>query len=301
MVNGRCVETENTRDETLFTGWLIVKTYNWGVMSAARDYQSDILRALAMNYTLVHQGAYALCPSNPQRYLNCFWEDLNGCQPEFSALTEIPSIYQLQEVTTSAITQEQFPHWLRNVLVDEGTVHLHHGLTNADLTEADIDDKDQYLQLKLSVLRGIINKKIFKPREHIQQKTLAMLESWRSNGTYTNACEKGVVIHIRRTDKMIDQGAHWRHIDFKSTAHLGRLIQTMENMINSTFQHFFVMSDDPHMQQRGTEELVSFFKANPSNLVSTALCDLLGANQLEYSGHESLQALHRHQLYVRAQ
>jgi len=270
-------------------------------MSAARDYQSDILRALAMNYTLVHQGVYDLCPSNPQRYLSCFWEDLNGCQPEFSALAEIPRINQPQEVTTSAVTQEQFPHWLWGVLNKEGTVRLQHGLTNADLTEEDIDDKDQYLQLKLSVLRAILSKKIFKPREHIQQKTLAMLESWRSNGTYINASERGVVIHIRRTDKMIDQGAHWRYIDFNSTAHLGRLIQTMENNINSTFQHFFIMSDDPNMQQRGTKELVSFFQAHPSNLVSTALCDLLGANALEYSGHESLQALNRHQLYVRAQ
>jgi hypothetical protein len=211
---------------------------------------------------------------------------------------EIPRVYQPQEVTTSAVSQEQFPHWLWDVLVKEGTVHLQHGLTNADLAEESIDDKDQYLQLKLSVLRAILSKTIFKPREHIQQKTLAMLESWRSNGTCTSASEKGLVIHIRRTDKMVDQGAHWRYIDFKSTAHLGRLIQTMENMINSSFQHFFVMSDDPNMQQRGTEELVSSFQAHPSKLVSTALCDLLGANQLEYSGHESLQGLHRHQLYV---
>jgi hypothetical protein len=206
-------------------------------MSAARDYQSDILRALAMNYTLVHQGAYDLCPSNPQRYLNCFWEDLNGCQSDFPAFTEIPRVYQPQGVSTSAVTQGQFPHWLWDVLVKEGAVHLQHGLTNADLAEEDIDDKDQYLQLKLSVLRAILSKTIFKPREHIQQKTLAMLESWRSNGTCTSASEKGLVIHIRRTDKMIDQGAHWRYIDFKSTAHLGRLIQTMETMIN--FPAFF--------------------------------------------------------------
>jgi len=254
-----------------------------------------------MNYTLVHQGVYDLCPSNPQRYLDCFWKDLNGCQAEFSTLSEIPIINQPQAVTTSAVTHQQFPHWLWDLLVQKGTVYLQHGLTNADLTEEDINDKDQYLQLKLSVLRAILSKKIFRPREQIQQKSLAMLESWRSSGTYTSASKRGVVIHIRRTDKMIDQGAHWRYIDFKSTAHLGRLIQTMENNINSTFQHFFVMSDDPKMQHRGTEELVSFFQAHPSNLVSTALCDLLGANQLEYSGHESLQALNRHQLYVRAQ
>lgn len=268
-------------------------------MSAVRDYQSDILRALAMNYTVVHQGAYDLCTSNPQRFLDCFWEDLNGCQSEFSSFSSISRINQPQEITTSAVFHEQFPHWLWNLLVDEGTIHLQDGLTGATLMEEDIVDEDQYLQLKLSVLRAILSKRIFKPREHIQQKTLEMLESWRSNGSYASASEKGVVIHIRRTDKMIDLGAHWHYIDFNSTAHLGRLIQTMENMINSTFQHFFVMSDDPIMQKRGTEELASFFQANPSNLVSTNLCDLLGANQVEYNGHESLETAHRHQLYVR--
>jgi hypothetical protein len=268
-------------------------------MSAGRDYQSDILRALAMNYTVVHQGAYDLCPSNPKQFLDCFWEDLNGCQSEFSSFSSISRIIQPQEITTSAVLHEQFPHWLWNLLVDEGTMHLQHGLTGATLMEEDIVDEDQYLQLKLSVLRAILSKRIFKPRKHIQQKTLAMLESWRSNGSYASASEKGVVIHIRRTDKIIDLGAHWHYIDFKSTAHLGRLIQTMENMINSTFQHFFVMSDDPIMQKRGTEELASFFQANPSNLVSTELCDLLGANQVEYDGHESLATAHRHQLYVR--
>lgn len=278
-------------------GWLVVNAYEWGLMSAVRDYQSDILRALAINYTVVHQGQYKMCPSNPQRYLDCFWEDLNGCQPEFSALTEIPRINQPQEVTTSAVTQEQFPHWLWDALVKKGTVHLQHGLTGATLEEKDVTDEDQYLQLKLSVLRGILTKRIFKPREHIQQKTLAMLESWRSNATYTTAFGKGVVIHIRRTDKMIDLGAHWRYIDFESTAHLGRLIQTMEGMTNRSFGHYFVMSDDPHMQKRGSEELASYFHGNPSKLVSSELCDLLGANQLEYSGHASLEAVQRHQLY----
>jgi hypothetical protein len=74
----------------------------------------------------------------------------------------------------------------------------------------------------------------------------------------------------------------------------------MEGMTHSSFGHYFVMSDDPHMQKRGSEELASFFQGNPSKLVSTELCDLLGANQLEYSGHESLEAVYRHQLYVRA-
>ena len=278
---------------------MVVNTYNWGVMSAVRDYQSDILRALAMNYTLVHQGAYNLCPENPDRYLNCFWEDLNGCQAEFFALSGIPRINQPQEITTSAVTSEQFPHWLWNVLVEKGTVYLQHGLTGAPLTEKDITDHNQYLQLKLSVVRAILTKTIFKPRAHIQQKASAVLEAWKANGTDANTPEKGVVIHMRRTDKMIDLGPHWRYIDFESTAHLGRLVQTMERMVDSTFKHFFVMSDDPNMQKRGTEELSPFFKANPAKLISAGLCDLLGANQLEYSGHESLQVAQRHQLYVR--
>jgi len=268
-------------------------------MSAIRDYQSDILRALAMNYTLVHQGAYDLCPSNPQQFLDCFWEDLNGCQSEFPTLSSISRINQPQEITTSAVFHEQFPHWLWNLLVDKGTIHLQHGLTGATLTEEDIVDEDQYLQLKLSVLRAILSKRVFKPRRHIQQKTLTILESWISNGSYASTSESGVVIHIRRTDKMSDLGAHWRYIDFKSTAHFGCLIQRMENMINHTFQHFFVMSDDPIMQKRGAEELASSFQANPSNLASTELCNLLGANRSEYKGHQSLAAAHRHQLYVR--
>ena len=94
-----------TGSSPTLAGWLVVNTYNWGIMSAARDYQSDILRALAINYTLVHQGTYTLCPKTPERYLDCFWENLNGCQLKFPALLEIPTVYQPQEVTSSAVTQ----------------------------------------------------------------------------------------------------------------------------------------------------------------------------------------------------
>ena len=268
-------------------------------MSAVRDYQGDILRAMAMNYTVVHSGIYGLCPSAPHRFLDCFWEDLNGCQPHFSGLVNVPRINQSQDVTTSAITHTDFPHWLWGLMIEDGFVRLQHGVTGAKLTEGDIVDQEQYLQLKISVLRAILSKTIFKPREHIRRKTDAMLEAWRTNGTYQDASEMGLVVHIRRTDKMLDLGAHWRYIDFESTEHLGRLIESMESMLKSTFQHFLVMSDDPKMQKRGAEELSSYFQANPAKLISTELCDLLGANRLEYSGHESLEAAHRNHLYVR--
>ena len=39
----------------------------WGLTSVVRDYESDILRAMSRNYTLVHDGAYPYCPEDPTR------------------------------------------------------------------------------------------------------------------------------------------------------------------------------------------------------------------------------------------
>jgi len=283
---------------------MITNTYPWGVMSALRDYQSDIFRAMAQNYTLVHQGLYGLCPANPERFLNCFWEDLNGCQAQWAGHKNLPRIELSQGTTTAVLNPDEFPHWLWEALYRQRMVRLQDSGAGKDITEADIPDADQYFQLKQSVLRAILTKRIFKPRSDIMKTTDALLQQWQRNLTHevepALAPDKarGLIVHMRRTDKKIDLGPHWRHIDFQSTAHLGPMVQAMEATLNSTFHHVFAMSDDPEIERRALDELGPFFSSSPMSLVSHQLCDLVGANHAEYNGHESLNATQRHELYV---
>lgn len=284
---------------------MTTNAYPWGVMSALRDYQSDIFRAMAQNYTLVHQGEYGICTDDPTRFLNCFWEDLNGCQAAWSNHPDVPRVELSQGTTTAVMSIDEFPHWLWDEMHRRGLLRLQDGQTGKEVVEADVPDADQYFQLKLSVLRAILTKRIFKPRAHIRAKADALVGQWRTNLTHGESWSspqtqqgKGLIVHMRRTDKKVDLGPHWHHIDFQSTAHLGQMVQTMEATLNSTFGHVFAMSDDPQLEQRAVDELTPFFGSAPAKLMSHQLCALVGANHAEYNGHETLNATQRHKLYV---
>jgi hypothetical protein len=281
---------------------MITNAYPWGVMSALRDYQSDIFRAMAQNLTLVHQGGYGICTTDPQRFLNCFWEDLNDCQAQWENQQGVLRVELSQGTTTAVMSADEFPHWLWDGLYQRGFVQLRASDTGRTIrSEDEIQDADQYFQLKLSVLRAILTKRVFKPQDHIRSKTDALIQQWQSNLTAdvrSNMAARGLILHMRRTDKKIDLGPHWQHIDFQSTAHLGHMVQSMEASLNLTFHHVFAMSDDPELEKRAVDTLRPFFASSPANLMSHQLCNFLGANHAEYNGHESLNATQRHELYV---
>lgn len=276
---------------------MVTHVYEWGVTSAIRDYQSDILRAMALNYTLVHEGEYNLCPGHPERYLNCFWNDFTGCQATWHGLPSVPVFNQTQGVTTAPVTPDEFPDWLWDALYRGGWVRIRDGETGKDIREDEIPNREQYFQLKVSVLRAILSKKVFRPRAHIRARTDEVLQAWQAAN---KTARDGVVIHIRRTDKMIDLGPHWRHIEFGSVKGVGMLIETMEARLNRTFGHAVVMSDDPKIQLTAFEDLAGAFQSSPEKLTSKQLCDLLGAHQSEYQGHETLSMTDRNTLYVGA-
>lgn len=278
-------------------GFMVTHVYEWGVTSAVRDYQSDILRAMAINYTLVHEGRYKLCPSHPERFLDCFWEDLSGCQAKWPQHTGIRVVNLTQEITTSAVTTDGFPDWLWDSLCRSGWIRIRDGETGSDIHGRDVPNQEQYFQLKVSVLRAILSKRVFRPRAHIRARTNEILRAWQANG---KSAVDGVVIHIRRTDKMIDLGPHWHHIEFASVNGVGMLIQTMETRLNRMFDHAVLMSDDPQIQLKGFEDLADAFQSSPKKLTSKQLCDLLGAHQSEYKGHETLNHTERNTLYVSA-
>lgn len=275
----------------------MTNVYEWGVTSAIRDYQSDILRAMAINHTLVHEGLYRLCPGHPERFLDCFWEDLSGCQATWPQYTGVPVVHQTQGITTSAVTADGFPDWLWNSLSRRGWVRIQDSETGKEIQGQDIPNQEQYFQLKVSVLRAILSKRVFRPRAHIQARTNEILRAWQADG---KSARDGVVIHVRRTDKMVDLGPHWQHIEFGSLKGVSMLIQTMEARLNRTFGHAVLMSDDPQIQLTGFDNLANAFQSSPQKLTSKQLCDLLGAHQSEYKGHETLNHLERNTLYVGA-
>lgn len=88
------------------------------------------------------------------------------------------------------------------------------------------------------------------------------------------------MLNIRRADNIINFEAHWQYIDFESTARLGLLIETTGNTISVAWRSSLLV-----------------FKVKPAKIVSAVLYYQSDASQLEYSGRESLQVNHRHQLY----
>lgn len=161
-------------------------------------------------------------------------------------------------------------------------------------------DPDMFLQLKLSVIRAIMTKVVFKPRSYIAEKAERVIDMWRRNGTYEAGTGNALIVHIRRTDKKDDLGPHWRHINFNSTGHMGAYIQTMEAATNAAFSRFLVLSDDPQMHSQAVDELTPYFrnKSGIQSLYSNNLCHFLGSNTFNYTGHESLDHQARHDLYV---
>lgn len=266
----------------------------------ARDYQSDILRAMARNLTLVHTGEYAFCPEHPDRFLNCFWEDFNDCQTSWSTLQEKPRFEQEWRQSIQPVTQDDFPHWLWNMLRMSGAVQVQDGPSGVPIPLEDDRalNQDMYLQVKVSVLRAIMAKVVFKPRSYIMERANSVVGQWTGNGSLAPG-GMGLAVHVRRTDKKGDLGPHWNHINFVSALHMGLYIRMMESALDQSFGHYVVMSDDPHMQMQATQDLSPFFQDNQTHaLFSHSLCHFLGANQDNYTGHESLNATARHDLYV---
>jgi hypothetical protein len=279
---------------------MVTKPYWWGLVSVARDYQSDILRAMTRNLTLVHDGPYMFCPNNPERYLNCFWEDFNSCQNYWKTQPNVPIVEQTWQDSIKPLSSDEFPHWLWRLMRDY--MHIYDDSTGKILSieEDAFLDTDMFLQTKLSVMRAIMTKTVFKPREFIIESSKKTIETWGENKNYDESSRLGLLIHIRRTDKLEDLGPHWRHIDFNSTRHMGPYIQAMESAINSSFDNYVVLSDDPHMQEKATFELTPYFQNGNGTqaLYSTSLCHFLGSNDFNYTGHESLDYNARHDLYV---
>ena len=274
----------------------MTRTLDWGLASIVRDYQSEILRALAKNLSLVYEGKYEFCPDSSGRYLDCFWEELNSCQAVWHDYGHKATVRQ-PEQTVLAITGDDFPHWLWDKMYGSGSIHIRDAHSRELIDQVDVENEDQYLQIKIAVLRAILTKRIFKPRSFILAKTKKMVSPWRASKLF-DAQKPGLVVHIRRTDKLNDHGKHWRHINFTSSRHMGNLVQQMEQSISNRFDHFFIMSDDVHMLQRAADDLKPFFVASPQPLFSKELCNVLGADASTFKGHETLGPLARGRLYV---
>lgn len=255
---------------------------------------------MAQNLTLVHDGAYVFCPDHPDRYLNCFWEDFGSCQDSWKAQPDVPVREQVWQESVKPIAGEEFPHWLWKSMADH--IRVCDGLSGErlSLNEEAALDSDMFLQLKLSVVRAIMTKLIFKPRSYITEKSARIVETWRQNGSYSNGIGRGLIVHLRRTDKKEDLGQHWQHIDFNSTRHMGAYIQAMEGTTDLAFSRFLVLSDDPHMHDMAVDELTPYFRNTNEtrSLYSNSLCHFLGSNSVNYTGHESLDHKARHDLYV---
>lgn len=232
---------------------------------------------MAENVTLIHDSIYEFCPERPGQYLNCFWEDFDACQDSWRTHSSVPIIEQVEGSSVQAITQESFPEWLWEVMARKGHIHIRSTSTGALLNVEKLAmlDQDMFLQLKLSVVRAIMTKVIFKPRAYITERSECIIETWRQNGSYEEGHGTGLLVHIRRTDKKDDMGQHWRHIDFDSTKQMGPYIQAMEAATGATFSRFMVMSDDPHMQRQAVDELTPYFRMEHCPCTAIAYASLL--------------------------
>ena len=262
---------------------MVIKPYWWGLVSVARDYQSDILRALAVNFTLIHDGEYQFCPQHPERYLNCIWEDFNSCQESWRSGKgrNIPLVERAWQDSVKPVTRDKFPEWLWEKMRAASSIQLQNVQTENQLSrqEERALNPDMYLQLKLSVLRAIMTKTFFKPREFIKKRSEQIIETWRQQ-THGNL-GPGLLIHIRRTDKKEDLGKHWDHINFRSATHMGLHIQEMEAALHTPFDHFLVMSDDPHMHKQAVKELTPFFASgNATKPLTVTACVISWARMI---------------------
>ncbi len=275
--------------------------FPWGLASAARDFQSEVVRALAQNYTLVHDGSYAFCPERPDRFLNCFWEDFNSCQEGWKECRDRPTIARSWQDVIQAVQPHEFPEWIWQAMRRAGHITIRDSMDGHVIADDTAIDAGLYHQLKLSTLRAMLSKVVFRPRQHIKARARDMVAEWRRNGTYVddNKERPGLLVHLRRTDKKEDLGPHWASINFASARHMGPLLQQMEATLDQSFRHLFIMSDDPHMLHRAADELGFFFGSPTSVLFSNSLCHMLGSNNDTYTGHESLGDRKRHDLYVR--
>lgn len=287
--------------------WFVVEPVSWGLTSIARDYVSSLLRAMARNLTVVYKEGFRFCPPEMEgRYLDCYWQDLGSCQSTWRAVVarrrRQPVIEEAWPEAVKRIESEQFPHWLWEKLRRSGAVHVRDGVTGEALEEEDLLllDAQLYLQVKLSVLRAMAARVVLRPRASVMAEAGRLVEQWRALGASTDP-PRGLVIHLRRTDKKRDDGPHWRYIDFDSTAHIGTLVRRMESSLSRPFGHFLVLSDDTKLQHRAALDLPAYFRSpSPVSLRSDLLCHFLGADHeaFENGGHEAMDDATRTKLYV---
>jgi hypothetical protein len=208
-------------------------------------------------------------------------------------------IEQPWQEAVKPITSDEFPHWLWSRMRDSGGLVMRDPVSGAVVEEGSLDPS-LALQLKLSVLRAIMARVVLRPRGRIVAAAQGLVRQWAEKGASSEA-PRGLVIHLRRTDKAKDEGPHWRHINMSSTNHIGPLIRRMEEAVGRPFPHFLVLSDDTKLHKKAARELAHFFSSpHAVPLSSDLLCHYLGADHDTFNqrGHEARDDKSRAELYV---
>jgi len=250
----------------------------WGITSQIRDYiDLVIISVFTFDRTIIPQKWHSKwCPD--AHWLECFFQPLQGhqcddVQPEgkqTQVLTELgsnTSFYRLKYLTRgSALLDDHkrlFPNEMWDMLITFHEVVFRdpeapHAIIDATLLKRNFTEL--YYGLSLSALRAILAKVILQVRPKILAKAKALVEEVSSSHDNDKPF---FAVHLRRTDKKLDEGITGRlalpGVSFVQQA-LAQFVQiTKSNPINGTL---LVLSDDPRAidELREDQELGMSYK-----------------------------------------
>lgn len=260
----------------------------WGITSQIRDYiDLVIISVFTFDRMIIPQKWHSKwCPD--AHWLECFFQPLQGhqcddVQPEgkqTQVLTElgdpIPS-YRLKYLKRgSALLDDHntlFPNEMWDTLITHHEIVFRdpeapHAIIDATLLKRDFTEL--YYGLSLSALRAILAKVILQVRPKILAKAKALVK--KVSSSHDNDMKPFFAVHLRRTDKKLDEGITGSlalpGVSFVQQA-LAQFVQiTKSNPINGTL---LVLSDDPRAidELREDQELGTSYKIHGLSDVQT--------------------------------
>eukprot|EP00937_MAST-01D_sp_MAST-1D-sp2_P004734 g4734.t1 len=242
---------------------LLVRAFNWGLLSVVRDFQDLLMAGMYYRRTVVLDlPTYETLASTPELaflgctrpYLECFYAPFSSCT--YNATVRDKGLTGGEKGTAVSKhgarrwpftawvipnTGKFFPEWIWTGLIERGLVRLHVGgkVRKASPTMFEGLRDDLVASMKTSMLRSLLAATAFQPLPLTEKMAGEMLASQQPFELPM------VAIHVRRTDKAGEDPFYRRAGKFLPTKYFFKVARVLEDAEDITFKSVFVLTDTP--------------------------------------------------------
>lgn len=303
-----CYGQNNTKDMVFVTRW------GYGLTSNIRDTTDVMFVALSRNKPMVHAGSRNCSKLDEDPFMLCLYEPFSSCQGvvDQAGLDSIwfPDLHE-QKIDSmfNALWDTMLKHGLHAVQTTTTTRTLHDeddggqeghvsstSVTNPSFFDASWDQK-------LAVLKTLLVRQTWYKPSAIVLERVSELEQQLLNvsvpttETSPTTYLPMLTVHIRRTDKVTDDGKVFqqelRRRDVQTLVAIRGLIRAAERLSGGIqFQSIFLICDEPELFSDEALEYLSSSVLNPNkpkvifnNYIPNMLANHEGYNN---SGHGGL-------------